>query len=95
VSSSLAIVPLGLTTGAQHSQTAVQLWFTVDGEAVSDRDQTIHNMADLWEQQVMSDNWPKPLRRIFAHACLAHVRLSLAIRPVLGLVSLEDCCLSR
>jgi hypothetical protein len=42
-------------------------------------------MADLWEQQVPPNQWPEPLRQIFAQACLAHVRSNLAVRPVLGL----------
>ncbi len=69
----------------RHSKPPAQLWYTVSVDAIADRDQTIHNMADLWEQQVPPNQWPEPLRQIFAQACLAHVRSNLAVRPVLGL----------
>ena len=42
-------------------------------------------MADLWEQRIPPDQWPEPLRQIFAQACLAHVRSHLPVRPVLGI----------
>jgi len=48
-------------------------------------DQTIHDMADLWDKRVPPDHWPEPLRQIFAQACLAHVCPRFPIRPVLGL----------
>ena len=68
-----------------YTKSPAQLWHTVRVDNISNRDQTIHAMADLWEQQVPPDKWPEPLRQIFAQACLAHVRSNPAVRPVLGL----------
>jgi hypothetical protein len=67
------------------SLTPGQLRYTVNVNTIADRDHTIHAMADLWDKQVPSDQWPEPLRQIFAQACLAHVRSRLAVRTVPGL----------
>ena len=52
---------------------------------ISDRDETLYAMADLWARQVQPDQWPEPLRQIFAQACLAYIRSRLPVRPVLGI----------
>ena len=42
-------------------------------------------MVDLWEKRIPPDQWPEPLRQIFAQACVPHVRSHLPVRPVLGI----------
>ena len=52
---------------------------------IAARDETIKDMADLWEAQVQPDICPEPLQQIFAQACLPSQRSHLPVRPVLGL----------
>ena len=41
-------------------------------------------MGDLWETGVLPDQWPSPLKQIFAQACVPYVRSRLNVRPLLG-----------
>ena len=52
---------------------------------ISDRGKTIREMADLLDEQISPEQWPEPLRQIFAQACLPHVQSRMKVRPVLGI----------
>jgi hypothetical protein len=69
----------------EHSKPPAQLWYAVSVDNFAARDQTIHAMADLWDEQVPPEQWPEPLRQIFAQACLARVRSRLPVRTMPGL----------
>lgn len=52
---------------------------------IRERDQVLAQMGDLWERGVSPEQWPSPLKEIFAQACVPYVRHRLRVRPLLGI----------
>ncbi len=52
---------------------------------IADRDKTIREMADLWDQKISPEQWTEPLRQIFAQACLPHVQSRTGVRHTSGI----------
>ena len=58
--------------------------YRIDG--IEDRDKTIREMADLWDQKISPEQWTEPpLRQIFAQACLPHVQSRTGVRHTSGI----------